>query len=161
MGNSSDRRIGIRIDLEVFFTQYIRDRPYRVLTSNLSETGIYYHRVSPDPQARLIPAGTPIGLEIALPGTGEVIWARGEVCRETWGRSVCGSAIRFADMPRVHARMVRDFCHQTRVARLDELLARVRRPRPPVKFPQIIKHEPPAKPCGDYRVPPPPSRRPI
>jgi hypothetical protein len=47
------------------------------------------------------------------------------------------------------------------VARLDELLERVRRPRPPVKFPQIIKHEPPRRPCGDYRVPPPPSRRPV
>ena len=160
MAHASDRRIGIRIDLEVFFTQYIRDRPYRVLTSNLSETGIYYHRVSPDQQARLIPAGTPIGLEIGLPGTGEVIWARGEVCRETWGRSVCGRAIRFSDMPRVHARMVRDFCHQTRVARLDQLLERVRRPRPPVKFPQIIKPEP-VRATGNYRVPPPPTRRPV
>jgi hypothetical protein len=161
MAHASDRRIGIRIDLEVFFTQYIRDRPYRVLTQNLSETGLYYHRVSPDQQARLIPAGTPIGLEIALPGTGEVIWARGEVCRETWGRSVCGSAIRFADMPRVHARMVREFCHETRIARLDALLARVRRPRPPVKFPQIVKSEPVRRVTGDYRVPPPPSRRPV
>jgi hypothetical protein len=38
-----------------------------------------------------------------------------------------GSALRFADMPRVHARLVRDFCHQQRLQRLDAILARIRR----------------------------------
>jgi hypothetical protein len=28
-----------------------------------------------------------------------------------------------------------------------------------VKFPEIIKRDTPARPCGDYRVPPPPTRR--
>src|SRR5687767_11366666 len=154
----SDRRIGIRIDLEVFLTQYVRDRPYRILSQNLSETGLYYRRVAPDHQVRLMPPGTAIGLELSLPGTGEIIWARGEVCRETWGRSVCGSAIRFADMPRVHARMVRDFCHQTRVARLDSLLDRIRRMR--VEVPRVVPQAPVVK-SSCYRVPPPPSRRPL
>ncbi|HLU66221.1 MAG TPA: hypothetical protein VKZ63_08085 [Kofleriaceae bacterium] len=163
----SDRRIGIRIDLELFLNQYVRDRPYRVLAANLSETGIFVHRVSVAdggaprgaaaasswashaPQASATPPGTPVGLEIELPGTGEVIWARGEVCRESWGsrrtrvrggrswdssfgagRSVRGTALRFADMPRAHARLVRDFCHQRRIERLDAILDRIRRMPP-------------------------------
>lgn len=127
----SDRRIGFRIELELFFTQYIRDRPFRLLSSNLSETGLYAHRVSLDPEARLLPAGTVVGLELELPGTGDVIWARGEICRERSGRSVCGSAVRFAEMPRIHARMVRDFCHEQRRIRLDSLLGRIARSAPP------------------------------
>ena len=134
----SDRRIGIRIDLELFLTQYIRDRPHRVLAANLSETGIYVHRVAPPPgragsaQLRHLTPGTPVGLELELPGTGEVIWARGEVCRESIGRTLHGSALRFADMARVHARLVRDFCHRRRLERLDALLSRIRRTPPPV-----------------------------
>jgi hypothetical protein len=127
----SDRRIGIRIDLELFLNQYIRDRPYRVLAANLSETGIFVQRVAPDPRSRPIVPGTAVGLELELPGTGEQIWARGEVCRETLGRSVRGSAVRFADMPRVHARLVREYCHQRRLERLDQLLDRIRRTGPP------------------------------
>ena len=170
----SDRRIGIRVDLEVFLTEYIRDRPFRVLSSNLSETGLYLHRVTPAPEVSLVPPGTAVGIELELPGTGEIIWARGEVSRETWSRRrapvghrpeprlvpmpsdgplapsashaphrssavVCGAGVRFADMPRVHARMVRDFCHERRQARLDQLLDRIRR-TPPSYVPRPAKH---------------------
>ena len=130
----SDRRIGFRVELELFLTQFIRDRPFRVLTSNLSETGVYLHRVTLEPDPPALPAGTVVGLELELPGTSEVIWARGEVRRERHARSLCGSGVRFADMPRVHARMVRDFCHERRRARLATLLGRVRQgqvPQPP------------------------------
>ncbi|HUS68014.1 MAG TPA: PilZ domain-containing protein [Kofleriaceae bacterium] len=125
----SDRRIGMRIDLELFLNEYVRDRPYRVLAANLSETGLYFHRVSPDPAARLVPQGTPVGLELELPETGEVIWARGEICREAWGKTLRGTGVRFADMPRCHARLVREFCQQKRRDRLDALLERIRKPR--------------------------------
>ena len=122
----SDRRIGFRVELELFLTQYIRDRPFRVLSANVSETGLYVHRVALDPNASLFPPGTPVGLELELPGTGEVIWARGEICRERRDRALCGSGVRFADMPLVHARLVRDFCRDRRRARLDALLDGIR-----------------------------------
>jgi hypothetical protein len=121
----SDRRIGFRVELELFHTQFIRDRPFRVLTSNLSETGLYVHRVALGRDAEPLPAGTVVGIELELPGTGEVIWARGEVCRERRGLSVCASGVRFADMPRAYARVVRDFCHERRRARLSALLGRI------------------------------------
>ena len=122
----SDRRIGFRVDLDLFLTQFIGDRPFRVLSSNLSETGVFVHRVALDADTAALPAGTVVGLELELPGTGEVIWARGEVRRERVARSVCASGVRFADMPRVHARMVRDFCHEQRRSHLAVLLGRIR-----------------------------------
>jgi hypothetical protein len=134
---ASDRRIGFRVELDLFLTQYIRDRPFRVLSSNLSETGLFVHRVDLDPEARPVFAGTVVGLEIELPGTGEVIWARGEICRERRARTVCGSGVRFADMPLIHARMVRDFCHEHRRARLDALLDRIRNPPVPRPGPYL------------------------
>ncbi len=132
----SDRRIGFRVELDLFLTQFIRDRPFRVLSSNLSETGVYLHRVALEPDAPALPAGTVVGLELELPGTGEVIWARGEVRRERLARSVCGSGVRFADMPRVHARMVRDFCHEQRRGHLAALLGRIRQRHVPRSIPQ-------------------------
>lgn len=125
---SSDRRIGFRVELELFLTQFIRDRPFRVLSTNLSETGLFVHRVELEPGAAPLAAGTVVGLELELPGTGEVIWARGEVCRERRSRTLSGTGVRFADMPLVHARLVRDFCHERRCQRLDALLARIRNP---------------------------------
>jgi c-di-GMP-binding flagellar brake protein YcgR len=122
----SDRRIGFRVDLDLFLTQFIRDRPFRVLSSNLSETGVYLHRVALGPDEPALPAGTVVGIELQLPGTGETIWARGEVRRERVARSVCGSGVRFAEMPRVHARMVRDFVHEQRRGHLATLLGRIR-----------------------------------
>jgi c-di-GMP-binding flagellar brake protein YcgR len=122
----SDRRIGFRVDLDLFLTQFIRDRPFRVLSSNLSETGLYLHRVALSDDQPALPAGTVVGIELELPGTGETIWARGEVRRERVARSVCGSGVRFAEMPRVHARMVRDFCHEQRRDHLAALLGRIR-----------------------------------
>jgi hypothetical protein len=154
MGTPSDRRIGIRVDLDLFLNQYIRDRPHRVLMANLSETGLYVHRVLPESQPHPLPSGTAVGLELELPGTGEVIWARGEVCREKRGQTVMGSALRFADMPRVHARLVRDFCHQRRLRRLDAILERIR--RTPAYVPRETSCEATERdPCG---VPPPSHR---
>jgi hypothetical protein len=124
---SRDRRIGIRVPFDNFLTQYISDRPYRSLCEDLSETGVRLTRVAL-PGLRLAPVDRVVGLEIDLPGTGETIWARGEICHEARRPSLSRAGIRFADMPRVHARMLREFCHSRRRARLLEMLERVRRP---------------------------------
>jgi hypothetical protein len=122
-----DRRIGVRIPLEMFLTQYIHDRPFRSMTADLSETGLRLARVAL-PGLRLDPADRVVGLELELPGTGEVIWARGEVCNEKRGGALTSAGVRFDAMPRVHARLLREFCVQHRRARLGTLLERVRRP---------------------------------
>ena len=123
-----DRRIGIRVPLEMFLNQYIDDRPVRALSADVSETGLSLARVT-------LPQGDPsaprrIGLEFELPGTGEVIWARGQVCRERRGSIFVSTGVRFDAMARSHARLVRDFCLSRRRSQLSDMLARIRRRAP-------------------------------
>jgi c-di-GMP-binding flagellar brake protein YcgR len=122
-----DRRIGIRVPLEIFLNQYIRDRPFRALAADVSETGIRLAHVKL-PGLRLDPTDRVVGLELELPGTGEVIWARGEVCHEVRGGALSTAGVRFDAMPRIHARLIREFCHERRRQKLARLLDRVRRP---------------------------------
>lgn len=128
---SRDRRFGFRVPLEIFLTQYIDDRPFRALTSNISGTGMRLETLAQaGPRLRLADRG--IGLEFELPGTGEVIWARGEACHERASIGpILSLGIRFTGMPRVHQRLVRDFCIEARHTYLDSLLASIHEPRAP------------------------------
>jgi c-di-GMP-binding flagellar brake protein YcgR len=124
---SRDRRLGFRVPLEIFLNQYIRDRPFRALTCNLSDTGVYLHRA--ESAAGPPPAETTVvSLELELPGTGEIVWARGEVCYEQRDAFVRGAGVRFTAMARRHARLIRDFCVESRRSHLAELLERIRTP---------------------------------
>ncbi len=126
--SARDRRLGFRIPLEIFLNQYVDDQPFRGLTTNLSDTGMFV-QVATNPLAQALPPpGTPVGLEFELPGTNEIIWARGEICYETDGSLVRGRGVCFRAMPRIHARLVRDFCIETRRSHLASLLERIRRP---------------------------------
>lgn len=124
--SSRDRRLGFRVPLEIFLNEYIKDQPFRVLTSNVSDTGLYVHRVvnpvGPDLDAQVV------GLEFELPGTGEVIWARGEICHGRKDRMVRGTGVRFTGMARAHARLLRDYCIESRRRRLGRMLDRIRHP---------------------------------
>jgi hypothetical protein len=123
---SRDRRLGLRVPLEIFMTQYIRDRPVRALTTNVSDTGIFVQTVASPTMQQAIAQCTPIALEFELPGTGEIIWARGELCHDNRDDIVHRTGVRFTAMPLLYARMLRDFCVETRRARLGGLLARIR-----------------------------------
>ncbi len=121
----SDRRLGFRIPLEMFLNQYAQDRPHRGLTVNISETGLFVNKVL----APMLRGGRVVGLEFELPGTGEVVWARGEVCYDTLDDYFHGQGIRFAGMARAHQKLIRDYCIERRRARLAALLERIRRSR--------------------------------
>ena len=122
-----DRRIGFRVPLEIFITQYIDDRPYRALTTDISDSGLRVDTVST--AARHLPAAErAFGLEIELPGTGEVIWARGRVCHSTVDGPTLGAGIRFTGMPEIHKKLLRDYCIEARYAHLDALLQRIHNP---------------------------------
>ena len=117
-----ERRLGVRVPLEVMMTSYVRDRPVRALTYDLSDSGIGISAVS-----MLAPrAGMVMSLELELPGLAESIWAKGEVCYQEPGTIATGLGIRFLAMATEHARMVRDFCIETRRQHLGGLLARIR-----------------------------------
>lgn len=121
-----DRRLGFRIPLEMFLNQYWKEKKIRALTANVSDTGVRLQVVKA-PWLK-VPDGSVVGLEFELPGTGEVVWARGEVCHEEDDAYTHSIGIRFTAMARTHARMIRDFCVESRRERLGSLLARIREP---------------------------------
>ena len=57
IAGTGDYRVRLRFD--PWAAQLVRERSYRVLTSNLSETGVFVHRVAldaitlPEPRARM------------------------------------------------------------------------------------------------------------
>ena len=121
---SRDRRLGFRAPLELFINQYIRERPFRGLATNISDTGLFLETV-PAAGQRLALDRPTLGLELELPGTGEIIWARGQVCYQHDDGHLMGFGIRFTAMPTVHARLIRDYCVESRRAHLGTLLSRI------------------------------------
>jgi hypothetical protein len=103
-------------------TSYVHDRPIRGLATNLSDSGLQLSAISmvaPRP-------GLVVGLEIDLPGTSDSIWASGRVCYRKDDRMAAGLGVRFVAMATSQARMIRDFCIETRRQYLGSLLARIR-----------------------------------
>ncbi|HJZ87745.1 MAG TPA: PilZ domain-containing protein [Polyangia bacterium] len=121
----SERRFGYRVPLEMFLNEYVHDRLHRCVTTNLSESGLHVHKLITPPQRR--PAG--VQLEFELPGTGEVIWAKGEVAFEQYDDYFHGTGVRLTGIARLHARLLRDFVREKRNAQLGELLDQIRRNR--------------------------------
>ncbi|MFH0901467.1 MAG: PilZ domain-containing protein [Pseudomonadota bacterium] len=120
--HSLDRRFGCRVPLEMFLNEYVKDRAHRALTANISESGIYLNRVAALSEA----SSAIVGLEFELPGTGETIWASGQVCHDSVDEYFHGQGVRFVGIARMHARLLRDYCIERRSSKLRELLRRLR-----------------------------------
>jgi hypothetical protein len=114
-----DRRTDPRFRLQLFLNQYIRDRPYRALAVDISETGLGIQKLT-EPALRSAPM---VALELELPGTREVIWASAEPRFDSVGDDFHVSGLRFAAMARKHERLLRDYVHERR-QRLERLLGR-------------------------------------
>jgi hypothetical protein len=108
-----DRRYEQRVPLEMYLNAYVEDRPQRAFTVNLSESGLLLNTVS---RARLPPLSR-FGLELALPGTPETIWAAGQLCYDASDDYFYGEGIRFVAMARRHFRLLHDFLANHRLAR--------------------------------------------
>ena len=122
---SRDRRLGFRVPVEILLSQYIRDRPFRSLTANISDTGMYVHMPERRNKSRRF-TPTPVSLEFTLPGSDEVIWAAGKICYSDADDMVSHAGVRFTAMAQAHARLIRDFCAETRRRQLGSLLHRIR-----------------------------------
>jgi c-di-GMP-binding flagellar brake protein YcgR len=123
--NTLDRRLGFRVPMEIFLNEYVQDRAHRALTVNISDTGLYVNKVLTPLQR----ASRVVGLEFELPGTGETIWARGEIAHDALDDYFHGQGIRFTGMAKLHARMLREYCIEKRRVQLGNLLERIRRSR--------------------------------
>ena len=60
--------------------------------------------------------------------SGEVIWARGEICYASGDTYAMRSGIRFTGMASLHERLLRDFCIEARHQHLSTLLQGIRTP---------------------------------
>jgi hypothetical protein len=109
-----DRRYEQRVPLEMYLNAYVDDRPQRGFTVNVSESGLYLNTLN---RARLPPL-TRFGLELALPGTPETIWAAGQLCYDAVDDYFYGEGIRFVAMARHHFRLLHDFLANQRLSRL-------------------------------------------
>ena len=112
-----DRRDNNRIPLKIFLNQYISDRLHRGITTNISPDGLYVHRAlahAPRGASELFGRDHRyVQLEFGLPGTGDTIWARGEIRYDELGLDSLahGTGIHFTDMATGHRRMILDYVH--------------------------------------------------
>ncbi|MBN2495891.1 MAG: PilZ domain-containing protein [Deltaproteobacteria bacterium] len=100
-----EKRLDHRRELGIFLNKYIGDEPYMVRAADISTSGIYLHKlIEPD-----LPDGSIVSLEFQLPGSEEVIWARGAVMRETrrWGAD--GVGVWFTILPQAYRHMIEDY----------------------------------------------------
>jgi hypothetical protein len=127
------RRDSDRIPLQMFLNEYVSDRLQRAVTTNISPTGLYLHRVF-GAGKKYLQFGREdryVQLEFALPGTSETIWARGEVrFDELGGESmVHGTGIFLTDIARGHQKMLKEYVIDKKRQRLQQILELIRRNR--------------------------------
>jgi c-di-GMP-binding flagellar brake protein YcgR len=114
---TDDRRSDGRLRLQLYLNQYIKDRPYRALALDISETGLAVHKLT-EP---IVPHARVVGLELELPGTNEVIWAAAESRFDAVSEDFHLSGLRFCAMARKHQRLLSDYLRERRL-RLARLL---------------------------------------
>jgi hypothetical protein len=126
----SNRRDEGRIPMHTYYTELVNDRPYRGVITNVSARGVRVERLL-RPSARM---SRVVQLEFELPGTGELIWAKGEACfdeleiaefgptGEGPATTVHASGIQIVALANKHARLIRDFVHELKLARQREVL---------------------------------------
>jgi len=87
-----NRRADNRLRLQLYLNEYVKDREYRALATDISE----------------------------LPGTNELIWAAAEPRFDAVGADFHVSGLRFRGMARKHQRLLRDYVRERRlrIARL-------------------------------------------
>lgn len=94
-----------RLPVDLFVNKFIGDEPFACRTKDLSTDGVYLHKLI-EPQRG---DDDLVGIEFALPGHEEVIWAAGEVVREAGREGQEGVAIKFVSMAERHRKMLVDF----------------------------------------------------
>jgi hypothetical protein len=129
------RRASGRIALEMFLNEYVDDRLHRGVASNLSTTGLYVHRVVGARALRVGRDSRFVQLEFELPGTREVIWARGEIRHDELDLPtsdaglVHGTGIHLVAIARPHLQLLRDFVVATRRQQVQDVLELMRKNR--------------------------------
>ncbi len=111
-----NRRVDRRLRLQLHLTEYIKDREYRALATDISESGLSIQKLT-EP---VVPHAPVVQLELELPGTNELIWASAEPRFDAVGSDFHVSGLFFRGMARKHQRLLRDYVRERRlrIARL-------------------------------------------
>jgi len=110
----SNRRLAQRVPVKLFCDEHLGDRPLRSVAFDMSECGLALRRLG---RFGALPHEV-VGLEFALPGTGEVIWAHAETQFEAFERGVHRAGLRFVAMARSHERLLHDYLMDRRLRAL-------------------------------------------
>jgi hypothetical protein len=106
---SSERRLAQRFCINTPMNHYVGDDAYEAVAVDVSETGLALKRASL--QAVRTPARV-IGVEVELPGTGEIIWASAEPRLRAADPGWAASGLHFVAMARKHERLLRDYVRE-------------------------------------------------
>jgi c-di-GMP-binding flagellar brake protein YcgR len=114
--NEPNRRTDKRLRLQLYLNEYIKDREFRALATDISESGLSIQKLT-EP---VVPHAAVVGIELELPGTNELIWAAAEPRFDAVGSDFHVSGLRFRGMARKHQRLLRDYVRERRlrIARL-------------------------------------------
>ncbi|MHB1843969.1 MAG: PilZ domain-containing protein [Deltaproteobacteria bacterium] len=106
-----------RAPLNIYLNKFLGDSPFMCRAVDVSEEAIYLSRLL-EPRFR----GREVSLEFALPGTGEILWARGQIVRDGQRRTGEGSAIRFTVLPEAYRRLIQAYVdrHELGLAEAEE-----------------------------------------
>jgi len=118
-----NRRLAPRLRLQLVLNEYVWDRPYRALATDVSEAGVAIRK----PTSAAVPFAKTVAIEVVLPGTNETIWACAEPKFDRVGYDVHASGLRFVSMARKHERLIHDYLRERR-ERLLRLFYPISRP---------------------------------
>jgi hypothetical protein len=112
---SSNRRVVDRVPLKLFCEEHLQARDLQSMAIDMSECGLSLRRVG----GTRTPARETVGLEFALPGTGEIIWAHAVTQFEAIDRGVHRAGLRFVGMAHKHERLLHDYLMDRRLRALE------------------------------------------
>ena len=102
---SVEERSEPRKPLDVYLNKFTDDEPFMVRSADISRSGIYVHKLI-EPE---LSESSTVSLELKLPNSEEVIWARGAIVREgkRWGAE--GVGIFFTVIPDGYRRLIEQY----------------------------------------------------
>jgi hypothetical protein len=97
-----EKRMDLRVSLDILLNKYIKGRPYLCRASNISRRGILIHRIHEPTNAE-----KHIGLQFQLPGDDRVVTCAGRITYEhDW---IQGNGILFTAVAPEHQELIDDF----------------------------------------------------
>lgn len=124
---AGERRADLRVPVEIYATQFIDDRPFRSVVSDLSTTGLHASRLV-QPMWR---TSRVIQVELPLPGFDESVWASAEVVYDALDPFFHGSGLRFRSMATIHERILTDWIELARREVLRRMVGEIKTQRAP------------------------------